>query len=681
MNKIFSFCGLYFATSIYSFSIADNIKITEIIEVQGHKTNTLGQTISVSEGVISGSEINIKPLLRTGELLEFVPGMVVTQHSGSGKANQYFLRGFNLDHGTDFSTFIDGMPINMRTHGHGQGYTDLNFIIPEFINEISYKKGTYYTELGDFSSAGSAEFKLKNNIKKSSVSATLGEDNFQRIFLGTQINLTNGALISGVELEQYDGPWTDINEDVEKLNALIRYYRRVLDGNLSLNLMYYDNQWNSADQIPLRAVEQNLIDRLGSLDETVGGKSNRASLSGNWQNDDWEISAYWIHSSLNLFSNFTYLLEQPDVSDQFEQVDKRDIFGGSINNIQFYSLDQTPIIQKSGIQYRYDDINEVALYQSQERQRYSTIRKDDVKEKSIGAFYQLRAELTDRINVTLGFRYDYFSVDVHSDLAANSGDGNDDIFTSKFSLSYMVSDNVENYFSIGQGFHSNDARGVTIQLDPQSGEPTDPVDLLVKSNGAEVGIRWFEEDKFNISTALWYLELDSELLFVGDAGNTEASRPSRRYGTELSIYYWLGDNWSLDTELAWSHSKFRNTVAGEGKHIDGALPFVGSAGISYTQENIGWQGSIRYRYFSARALESTNTIKANSTQSVNINIGYRWDNITVEIDGLNLLNSKDHDIEYYYASRLTNEPQEGVEDLHFHPLVPRTLRASFTYQF
>lgn len=681
MKKTFSLCSLYLATSIYSVSFAHDLEKTETIEVQGHKTNILGQTISASEGVISDAEINIKPLLRTGELLEFVPGMVVTQHSGSGKANQYFLRGFNLDHGTDFSTYIDGMPINMRTHGHGQGYTDLNFIIPEFINNIHYKKGTYYATLGDFSSAGSAEFTLKNNFDKPTLSATMGENNFQRLFAGTQIDFANGHLLSGVELEKYDGPWTDINEDIEKFNGLLRYYGKTLGGDLSVNLMHYSNRWNSADQIPLRAVQQKLIDRLGSLDKAAGGKSDRTSLSGNWTNGDWDVSAYWINSSLNLFSNFTYYLEQPDLGDQFEQVDKRDLFGGKINNTQSYRVGNIPVIQTVGLEYRFDDIGEVALYQSHERQRYSAIKKDKVKESSLGTFYQLRATLTDKLNATLGLRYDYFTVDVNSNLTANSGDANEGLFTSKFSLAYLVNENVESYLSVGQGFHSNDARGATISIDPLSGDQLDPVDLLVKSDGAEIGVRWFKESQFNISTALWYLELDSELLFVGDAGNTEASRPSRRYGAELSTYYWVDSNWSIDTELAWSRSRFRDTVEDEGQFIDGALPFVASAGISYSPKELGFKGSIRYRYFAARALDSTNTIKANSTQSVNVNIGYRWDNITIEVDGLNLFESKDNDIEYYYASRLNGEPATGVEDLHFHPLTPRTFRASLTYQF
>ncbi|WP_448249076.1 TonB-dependent receptor [Thalassotalea agariperforans] len=653
----------------------------ETILIEGYRANNLGQTISVSEGEISDIEIEVRPMLRTGELLEFVPGMVVTQHSGSGKANQYFLRGFNLDHGTDFNTQIDGMPINMRTHGHGQGYTDLNFIIPELVKSIHYQKGTYYAELGDFSSAGGATFNLKNQLTHPQISLSLGEDDYQRVFAADQVKIADGTLLLGVEHQTYQGPWTDIDEDIQKLNANIRYVTKVADGDLSVTFMAYDNSWNSADQIPTRAVEQGLIDRLGSIDNDVGGSASRYSLSAQWQNKHWQTSAYWIRSELDLFSNFTYLLDDPTQGDEFKQVDSRDIFGGSVSYNQLIKLAGYNVKQTVGAQLRIDDIADVGLYHSQDAQATAAIRADEVDERSLGLFYQLQADLTEQLSATAGLRYDHFDVDVNSDLAANSGSANDGLASLKLALNYQINEQLASYFNIGQGFHSNDARGATIAIDPQSGEAATPVDLLVQSEGAEIGLRWFNNQKFNISTALWLLQLDSELLFVGDAGNTEASRPSRRYGFEVSAYYWFNPSWSLDTELAWSHSRFRDQVADEGNYIDGALPFVASMGISYTPADLGWRGSVRYRYFSARALESFNEVKADSTQTVNLAVAYQWQHFKLGLDCLNVFNSTDHDIDYYYASRLSGEPEAGVEDIHFHPLEPRTFRLHLSYLF
>ncbi|WP_111976886.1 TonB-dependent receptor [Algibacillus agarilyticus] len=678
-NKLL-LCALVLASSHAAHAHPSN-KPDETISIKGHKTTELGQTLSASAGSISQIEIDIRPMLRTGELLEFVPGMVVTQHSGSGKANQYFLRGFNLDHGTDFATHIDGMPVNMRTHGHGQGYTDLNFIIPELVKSIDYKKGTYYAEVGDFSAAGSAQFNLKNKLNQPLINLTLGENAYQRLFAAGQVTLSNGNLLAGLEHQTYSGPWLDIDEDINKTNALLRYTSTLAQGDFNLTLMTYDNSWNSADQIPMRAIEQGIIDPLGSIDPDVGGESSRYSLSGQWQDAHWQLSAYAIQSELNLFSNFTYLLDHPEQGDQFEQVDQRSLYGGAISYNEQFNLGQFKIKQTAGIQLRIDDIKEVGLHRSQQRTRLNTIRTDNVNEQSLGLFYQAQTNLTEKLTATAGIRYDHFNLDVNSDRANNSGTATDGIANAKLMLNYRINPNLETYANVGQGFHSNDARGVTITEDPQTNESTAPVDLLVQSEGAELGMRWFDNETFNISAALWLLQLDSELLFVGDAGNTEASRPSKRYGVELSAFYWFADNWSLDTELAWNHSRFRDQQTDEGQYIDGALPFVGSAGISYIAAKTGWQGSLRYRYFSARALESTNNIKAASTQTINLGVAYQWQQLKIGFDCLNLLDSQDHDITYYYASRLTNEPSEGVEDIHFHPLEPRTFRLKLSYQF
>lgn len=653
----------------------------ETVVVLGHRLNQLGQKLSAAEGTVGSSEIANRPVLRTGEILEFVPGMVVTQHSGSGKANQYFLRGFNLDHGTDFNTSIDGMPVNMRTHGHGQGYTDLNFIIPELIGSIDYRKGAYYAEVGDFSGAGAASFSLKNSLGGNHISATLGENDYGRVFAAGEIQLQTGLLLIGFESQVSDGPWTDIEEDIDKLNVNARYVKPLADGTFSLTAMAYDNSWNSPDQIPARAVEQGLIDDFGSLNTTNGGESSRYSLSGNWRTDNWNANIYAIKSDLELISDFTYFLDDPVNGDQYQQVDDRTIIGGATSRQWDAELFNTDVTHKIGGEFRYDDIAKVGLYKTKAREWLSTVREDGVEEASGGLFSQTSFAMSEAFSTHIGLRYDYYHVDVNSNISPNSGTADKGKFSLKAGATYLFNEHLEGFINAGQGFHSNDARGATLTLDPVTLEPADAVELIVPSTGAEIGLKLFDAQRFNISTSLWYLESESELIFIGDAGHNEASRASNRVGAEIASYFWFDNKWSLDVELAWTRARFSENTQEEGKYVDGSVPFVASTGISYGGQGNGLHSSLRYRYFGARVLESFNDIKADSTSTVNFGIGYQWDSINIELELHNVLDSDEHDIDYYYASRLAGEPEEGVEDLHYHPAEPRTLRAKVEYRF
>lgn len=652
----------------------------ETVSVYGHQLNQIGKRISAAEGIIGSADIENRPVLRTGEILEFVPGMVVTQHSGSGKANQYFLRGFNLDHGTDFNSSIDGMPINMRTHGHGQGYTDLNFIIPELISSIDYRKGSYYAEVGDFSGAGAAAFKLKNRLGENLLSYTGGENHYGRVLAAGEVKLTQGIFLGAVERQVSDGPWTNLKEDIDKLAVNARYINPLEDGNFTLTFMGYENSWNSPDQIPLRAVEQSIIDDFGSLNTTNGGESNRYSLSTQWNNQDWKASTYAIKSKLQLISDFTYFLDDPENGDQYKQEDERSIFGGSLSHQWDSQFSGKPVTHLIGSEIRYDDIGKVGLYKTIEREIIDTVREDSVEETSGAIFAQSTLDLTDRLSAHLGGRYDYFTVDVDSNIEENGGSASQGRFSVKAGATYLFSEKLEGFINAGQGFHSNDARGATLTLDPITLEPADAVELIVPSRGAEIGARFFDQERFNISASLWYLESNSELIFIGDAGHNEASRASKRTGVEIASYFWFDPAWHLDLELAWTRARFSENTVEEGKYVDGSVPFVASTGIRYGKSQ-GWQGSLRYRYFGARVLESFDEIKADSTGTLNFGLGYAWSNLSLELEIHNLLDSDEHDIDYYYASRLPGEPEEGVEDLHYHPAEPRTLRARIEYRF
>jgi TonB dependent receptor-like, beta-barrel/TonB-dependent Receptor Plug Domain len=655
----------------------------EEVVVRGRWSDLTGTAVSASEGLVGQRELDIRPRLRTGEVLEVIPGLIITQHSGTGKSNQMFLRGFNLDHGTDFSTWVDGMPINMPSHGHGQGYTDLNFLIPELIESVEFRKGPYHAGVGDFSSTGSAHLSTFKVLPDSMLKVGIGEDGYRQLLVADSLEMASGSLLFAAQTHGYDGPWVDINEDLERLNGVLRYSRENESGSeWDLTLMAYEASWNSPDQIAKRAIEANLVDRLGSLDSTDGGETSRYSVSGSilqTLGDQRQIHAhvYAIDYGLDLFSNFTYFLDDPVNGDQFEQLDKRTVLGGDLSYLWSVS-DARESTNTVGVSLRRDDIGEVGLHHSAARQRLSTVRSDRVSEMAVGLYFRNETHWNDRWRTQLGVRADFFDFGVRSDRDANSGSASDSIVAPKVNVAYALSPDSELYLSTGRAFHSNDARGTTIVLDPSTGEPIDRVDPLVASTGAELGFRTLRQDRVNLSIALWYLELDSELLFVGDAGNTEASRPSRRYGIEFPIYYLLG-HWTFDFELALTNTRFSDDDPA-GNEIPGAIERVVAAGVSARYPG-GVYGSLRLRHFGDRPLVEDGSVRSESSTVFSMLVGYRRDAFDFRLEVMNLLDGADDDIAYFYPSRLTGEPAVGVSDIHLHPMEPRTLRASLTWSF
>lgn len=678
---------VYFLLPLLSqFCVAQSNTLETVI-VEGRQSNLIGKAISASEGVIGSKEIALRPLLRTGEILELVPGMVVTQHSGSGKANQYFLRGFNLDHGTDFANFVDGMPLNMRSHGHGQGYTDMNFVIPETIASVSYKKGAYYADVGDFSGAGSAQISTLSRFDDNRIALGAGKDNYQRFLLMNNIEHADGNTVLALESNRYDGPWSGVKEDLDKKNLFLKHSQQFGDAQFSVALMAYDNEWNSADQIPARAVGQGLISELGTIDDRLGGQSSRYSVNIQWQQGGLNASAYVIDYDLNLWSNFTYFLDDQNLGDQFEQVDDRKLYGGQLSYLTQHNWAGLDVSNRWGADVRVDDIAEVGLYHTLKQQRVGTKRRDQVEERTLGLFWENRIAWTDNLRTVIGLRHDYLDFDVQDraginqsgiDLGVNSGSGNDDISSLKGSVIYNLSEQWEIYASAGQGFHSNDVRGATISIDPSDGQPIDKVNPFVRSFGYEAGLRAFFSERLNASVALWSLELDSELLFVGDAGNTEASRASERQGIELSAYYHFNSNWSVDLEYAYTDAEFSD-YAPEGNNIPGALEQVLQAGINADFAD-GWFGSLRLRHFGERPLVEDASVNSDSSTVLNLRVGLRAKNWAVYADVLNLSDSDAHDVDYFYESRLAGEAA-GVEDIHYHVIEPRTARLTLQYQY
>ena len=657
------------------------------IEVVGRKVNLVGNATSASEGRVSFREIEQRPSLRAGDVLETVPGLVATQHSGSGKANQFYLRGFNLDHGTDFATNLDNMPINMRSHAHGQGYTDLNFIIPEMIEEIVYRKGSYYSDVGDFSGAGSASIYTHSETIPNRIQLGAGGFGFARALVTGNTDGLGGNLIFGFEHQAYDGPWDSIDEDVGKTNVQLKQSWERESGKFILSLMAYENKWNSADQIPHRAVRTGLIGKFGSIDPTSGGESSRYSLSFALDSDlgagNLSASTYVIDYDLTLFQNFSYFSNP--TGDQITQLDDRRIFGGKV----VWSLERNwagkSVVNRFGVDLRSDDIDQVGFVNSSSRRFVSHARLDAVQEHSAGVYWQNEINWTERFRSILGLRHDRFEFDVKaleaarpSTLPDNSGRANDSITTASVSLIYVVDSNHELYASLGNGFHSNDARGVLTTRDPLSGIQADPADPLVPTFGAELGWRIYFTDKLNTTFALWQLDIDSELLFVGDSGSTEDTGfGSERYGFELTTYYQISDTVGLDFEYAYTDSVFSEPIDGS-KEIPGALDEVVSVGINYQPSDIFF-AHLRLRQFSDYPIGGGERAKGSSM--TNLRFGFDIsESIQISLDLLNMFDSDDHDIEYFYESQLLGE-QQLVADNHYHVFEPRSARFSFNYRF
>jgi hypothetical protein len=637
---------------------------------------------SASQGLVTAEQIENRPRLRTGELLELVPGLIVTQHSGDGKANQYFLRGFNLDHGTDFRTTVDGMAVNMPTHGHGQGYTDLNFVIPELVSRIHYKKGTYTAEEGDFSAAGAAELDYFNALDSALASLEFGEDGYRRMLLANSDRISGGDLLVAFEGLRNDGPW-DVPEDLRKLNGVLRYTRPLGIGEFTVSGMAYDSRWDSTDQIPRRAVSSGLIGRYGSLDDSDGGESSRYSLSLNWLaavgNSGWRANAYIVDYDLSLYSNFTYLLDDPVNGDQFEQRDDRRYGGANLVFEHQAELAGVSMHHMLGAQLRYDDIGTVGLYHTVRRQRLSTVREDSVEQASYALYYSNATRWLPWLRSVAGLRGDFYHFDVNADLAANSGSTDDQLLSPKLSLIFGPWADTDFFLNGGYGFHSNDARGATIAVDPSSGDPVQTVDPLVRARGYEAGVRTRVVPQLQSALTLWRLDIDSELLFIGDAGNTEATRPSQRTGLEFSTYWTPRDGVILDVDAAWSRARFDdNDPAGD--RIPGAIERTASAGFVVNDAG-RWFGGVRMRYFGGRPLIEDNSVRSSGSTLFNARIGYAiTPSIRLALDALNLFDREVSDIDYYYESQLADE-STPVEDVHFHPAEPRTLRLQLSASF
>jgi catechol 2,3-dioxygenase-like lactoylglutathione lyase family enzyme len=581
---------------------------------------------------------------------------------------------------------VDGMLVNQRSHAHGQGWTDLNFLIPELATGMEYRKGPYFAAEGDFASAGAASIKYADSLARGIASVALGQNGFKRVLLADSPKAGAGNVLYALEAMQNDGPFVN-SDKFRKLNGVLRYSEGDALNGFNVTAMAYQARWNATDQIPKRAVDAGLLNRFDAIDTTDGGSSHRYSLSAAWRRSGeasgTQVNGYLIDNRLDLFSNFTYALDDEIRGDQFAQPDRRRTFG--LNATHAWALKGVGMESENsvGLQFQTDNIFN-GLLSTQARQTVATTRSDHIVQSSLGVFVENATRWTPWFRTVAGLRPDGYRFKVGGDNAANSGKVNATIVNPKLGLIFgplfgPVA-KTDFYVNAGGGFHSNDARGTTIRVDPKSGEAVDPVTALVRSRGAELGLRTVLIPGLQTSLSLYRLDFGSELLFVGDAGTTEAGRPSRRTGFELANLYKLSDWLTVDADMAFARARFRDADAA-GQRIPGAVEGVASLAIAV--DNVGpWFGALQWRYFGPRPLIEDNSVRSSSTALFNGRIGYKVNaQNSVELEGFNLGNKRASAIDYYYASRLPGEASGGSDDVHFHPTESRSFRLTWIHNF
>lgn len=666
------------------------------VTVSSGTQDLTGIADSATEGTVTAKQLANRPLLRPAEVLETIPGMVVTQHSGDGKANQYFLRGFNLDHGSDFATSVMGMPVNMVSHAHGQGYMDLNFLMPELIGNLKYRKGVYAADDGDFVTAGSARIDYLRQIDQSFVDLGLGQNNYLRLLAVGGQNYGQINLLGAIEVVGNDGPW-DQPENLRKHNGVLRLTSGTAANGFSLTGMAYQANWKATEHVPERAITSGEIGRHGALSPNDGGKTHRYSLSGDWARTEASgasnANLYVVDYGLNLFSAPSgYISGAP--GDQHEQADQRTVWGGQGSQSWFLGPNWKDTEITAGLQLRHDRISKVGLYTTENRQRTAIVREDRIEETAIAVFLDARTQWTDWLRTNFGLRRDQIaakSTALSGQYNMDNGGSTDAGQTSpKLGVvfgPFNLLGQTEFYANWGHGFHSNDARGATARTNPQDGTATTAVPLIVKAKGSELGMRAAPLPGWNSSLSVWQMDLASELVFIGDEGITEPKGASQRHGVEWSNYITPVDGWIIDADIAWSQARFKEAnPENGGRHVPNAIPLTASLGLS--ADNGGpWFGGLRLRYLGAYALEESAEQKSAPFWMANLKAGYRFSpKLQLTLDVLNLFDKKANDIEYWGGACTRNETlggtcNGGIDGRLVHPLEPRSLRLGLRVSF
>ena len=711
--------------------------LSSSINVQGRADDLVGIADSGTQGIVGATELADRPILRSGEVLEALPGLIITQHAGGGKANQYFLRGFNLDHGTDFAIFLDDMPLNLPSHAHGEGYSDMNTVIPELVQQVNFEKGPYYADVGNFGSAGAAHLEFFKTLPENFFQVEGGMFNYGRAVFGVSQKLRSGNLLFGGEAYYDDGPWVH-PDGFAKFNGLLTYSQGGDANGFSITARAYHGKWDSSDQMPDSAIP--LVGRFGALNPTDGGNSQRYSLQAEWHRQDanskTQIMAYGFYYDLDLYSDFTYYLDDPIKGDQFEQQDKRFVFGLDLRHTIFSQWSGRKVETTLGLQVRNDWVHN-GLYRTEDRTRADKNDINACNEEFIdacntnpnlaavlpaatdlnkftdtmaGLFVENKIQWAEKFRTVVAMRGDdarYAVTNVTpsytaSELpgapvvnfaAANTGTVTKFLPEPKASLIFGPWSKTEFYVQAGSSFHSNDARGATQREEPISPDnpfptATSRIPALVQTKGGEIGLRTTAASHLQSTLSLWYLHSESELQQDGDTGGTVASlNPSNRYGIEWANFYTPLEHWAIDFDLADSRAFFTAIDAADaapnspgGKRVPEAVGVVASSGVTM-HDYKRFSASLRLRAFGPRDLTSDAIYRSNATLLLNAEVRYRitpkWSFV---VEALNLLNRRDSDIDYAYTSRITPTAAPAFTRV-FHPVEPFQVRFGLRRNF
>lgn len=640
------------------------------IVVFGRGEAKIGTAGAASEGTVAGSDLLVRPLLRVAELLEAVPGMIAAQHSGSGKANQYFLRGFNLDHGSDFTTYIDDVQMNLRTHGHGQGYLDLNGLIPEVVAREDYRKGPYRADGGDFAMAGAAYMRTIDRIAAPWVSAEVGSYGWRRLAAGGSTRLGVGELTLVGQAKTYDGPW-QLPERLRHLSGFAKYAVPTGLGQLEVSLQGYRGTWRPTEQIPESIIgTPTCPDRYCSPDPTARGETSRFIGNVRLSGDSYRLNAYAQYYDWSMYSNPTYANIDPAAPDygksaQIFQLDRRWIFG--VRGEKRWQLDPA-LTLVVGTEDRYDDIGNVGVHHTVDRAFVSSFGAYAVREASVAGYGEATWKPLTGLRLTGGVRGDYYHYNVRArDAAAaalGQGSGDAALISPKAAIAYEVTPAVELYANWGRGFHSNDVRGAVTAT---------PVPVLARGTGKELGVR-FQRPKLVLTATYWWLDVASELRFVGDSNTVEPTGASRRHGYEL-VGFWRPLPWlALDANYTASHSRYD-----DGQFIPNAFDNAGQVGASAVFRQ--FEASLRLRHLGPYPLVGDNSQRDKGSTVVNLRGAWKPGAVQIYAELLNVLASRDKDIAYYYEYYVPAAMPAPAQGRVSRVVEPRTLRIGMKYSF
>jgi hypothetical protein len=661
-----------------SFTVTSSEVVISLTEDSFKLNEVVIQAKLSAMNVISKIDLQTTPVNSSQEILRKVPGLFIGQHAGGGKAEQIFLRGFDIDHGTDIAISVDGMPVNMVSHAHGQGYADLHFVIPETVEKIDFGKGTYYANKGDFATAGYVAFQTKDKLEKSSIGLEIGQFNTLRT-VGLFNLLGNQKKQSAYIATEYiltDGPF-DSPQNFNRINLLGKYSAILEDNSkISVAASRFSSKWDASGQIPQRLVDNGTISRFGAVDDTEGGNTSRTNFNASLSKPINErtyikANAFYSNYQFELYSNFTFFLEDPINGDQIRQKENRDIYGMNAELNKKTKLNDVDVSLQYGIGFRADDTKDTELSHTLNRRTtLQQIKLGDIDESNL--FSYVNSEFSfGKLIINPAVRLDYFKFNYQDKLTTDYKTQSESKvkFSPKLNFIYSQNNNLQFFVKSGMGFHSNDAR-VVVQ---NSGKQ-----ILPTAIGTDVGTIWKPFPKLIVNSALWYLFLEQEFVYVGDAGIIEPSGKSKRMGFDLGLRYQLNDWLYFDADANYTYARSIDAPKGQ-NYIPLAPDFTSTGGLSFQKLN-GFSGGIRYRYLKNRPANEDNSIVAKGYFISDLNVNYQYKNINFGIAVENIFDTEWNETQFATESRLINEP-ESIEEIHFTPGTPFFMKGKITYTF